>query len=64
MNHTDASYHWKNWADWIFDAGEIKFWNHKNEHFEKKSRKSQKELTILHLMTTFYNVAPKIETSF
>ena len=54
----------KNWADLIFDAGEIKFCNHKYEHFEKRSSKNQKELTILHLMTTFYNVAPKIETSF
>ena len=64
MNHTDASYQWKNWADLIFDAGVIKFCNHKYEYFEKRSSKSQKELTILHLMTTFYNVAPKIETSF
>ena len=44
--------------------GEIKFWNLKNKHFEKKSPKIEKHITILHFMTTFHNVALKIETSF
>ena len=43
--------------------GEIKFWNLKNEDFEKKSPKSEKNI-ILHFMTTFHNVAFKIKTSF
>ena len=42
---------------------EIKFWNLKNEYFEKKSPKSE-NITILHLMTTFHNVTLKMETSF
>ena len=44
--------------------GEIKFWNLKNKHFEKKSPKIEKNITILHFMTTFHNVALEIETSF
>ena len=45
--------------------GEIKFYNLKNEHFEKKSPKSKKKnINILRLMNTFHNVALKIETSF
>ena len=35
-----------------------------NEHFGKKSPKSKKKIKILHFMTTFHNVALKIETSF
>ena len=64
MYHTDASYHWKTELIGYLMLGEIKFYNHKNERFEKKSAKCQKELTILHSMTTFYNVALKIETGF
>ena len=45
--------------------GEIKFYNLKNEHFEKKSPKSKKKnITILHFVTIFHNVTLKIETSF
>ena len=44
--------------------GEIKFCNLKNEHFEKKEPKKLKNIMILHFMTTFHNVAFKVETSF
>ena len=43
--------------------GETNFWNLKNEHFEKKRPKGEKNITILRFMTTFHNVALKIETS-
>ena len=44
--------------------GEIKFWNLKIEHFEKKSSKIGKSIAILHFMITLHNVALKIEISF
>ena len=43
---------------------EIKFRSLQNEHSEKKSLKSEENITILYFMTTFHNVALKIETSF
>ena len=44
--------------------GEIKFCYLKNEHFWEKEPKKLKSITILYFMTTFHNVAFKIETSF
>ena len=44
--------------------GEIKFCNLKNENFEQNSPRCSKNVTILHFMTTFHNVALKIEASF
>ena len=44
--------------------GEIKFCNLKNEHFEEKSPKIEKNVTILQFMSTIHNVALKTETSF
>ena len=44
--------------------GEIKFSELKNEYFEKKIPRKLKNITIFNFMTTFPNVAVKIETSF
>ena len=59
MNLTDANYHWKNSVDWIIDT-----WWDKIFHFLEKEPKKWKNITILHFMTTFHNVALKIEISF
>ena len=56
MNITDANYHWKNWVDWILDT-----WWDKN--FAKESKKL-KNITILHFITTLYNLALKIGIGF
>ena len=69
MNLTDTNYHYtiteKTKLIVYLILDEIKSFNLKNEHLEKKSPKSEKKKkTILHLITTFHNVALKIETSF
>ena len=40
--------------------GEIKFWILKNEHFEKKSPKSEKDITILHFMAAFNDIVDPV----
>ena len=49
---------------WYLVLGEIKFCNLKMDILRKSTQKIKKNITILHYMTTFYNVALKIETSF
>ena len=63
MNNEEARYHQKNWVDWIFGAWWDKILQPQKWTFWGKEPKRLKKLTILHLMTTFYNVALKIETS-
>ena len=48
----------------IYLVGHLILGGIKNERFEKKSSKSEKNITILDFMITFHNVALKIETSF
>ena len=64
MNFTDTNYHRKNQVDWIFDTQWEKISQPQKWKFWEKGPKKLKNITILHFMTTFHNVALKIETSF
>ena len=64
MNLTDTNYHWKNLVDWIFGTWWDQILQPQKWRFWEKELKKLKNITILHFMTTFYNVALKIETSF
>ena len=58
MNLTDAE------VDCIFDSWWDKILQPQKWIFRKKEPKTLKILTILHFITTFHNIALKIETSF
>ena len=64
MNLTDTNYHWKNQVDWVFDIWWDKILQPQKSIFWEKELKKLKSIIILHFMTTFHNVALKIETSF
>ena len=64
MNLTDTNYDWKNYIDWIFDTRRGKILQPQKWTFWEKDLKKLKSITMLHFMTTFHNVALKIETSF
>ena len=64
MNLTDTNYHRKNYVYWIFDTWWDKILQPQKWTFWEKDPKKLENVTSLHSMTTFNNVAPKTETSF
>ena len=64
MNLTETNDHGKNQVDWTFDTWWHKILQTQKWIFWEKEPKKLKNITILHCMTTFHNVALKRETSF
>ena len=64
MNLIDTNYHWKHLVDWMFDTWWDKILQPQKWTFCEKEPKKLKNITIFYFMTTFHNVALKIETIF